>query len=132
MQVSVDRLAEVRKELAQLQDQLQPLQLRYQQEKARLNAVRELQQKKDDLQVKLEQAELRMDLAIAADIKWVPSPPAPRFLPEHEATPVNLLLYAFCSTQTTLCKCINVVSPHAKWNDCICTIHRAMSYASLA
>ncbi|KAK9861976.1 hypothetical protein WJX84_003778 [Apatococcus fuscideae] len=30
----------------------------------------ELQQKKDDLQVKLEQAELRTDLAIAADIKY--------------------------------------------------------------
>lgn len=69
MQVSVDRLAEVRKEIAQLQDQLQPLQLRYQQERGRLNAVRELQQKKDALQSKLAEAEGRMDLAIAADIK---------------------------------------------------------------
>lgn len=68
-QVSVDRLAEVRKEIAQLQDQLQPLQLRYQQERGRLNAVRELQQKKDALQSKLAEAEGRMDLAIAADIK---------------------------------------------------------------
>lgn len=69
LQVSVDRLAEVRKEIAQLQDQLQPLQLRYQQERGRLNAVRELQQKKDALQSKLAEAEGRMDLAIAADIK---------------------------------------------------------------
>ncbi len=60
----------MRKEIAQLQDQHQPLQLRYQLERTRLNAVQELQQKKDDLQVKLEQAELRTDLAIAADIKW--------------------------------------------------------------
>ncbi|KAK9841119.1 hypothetical protein WJX74_000311 [Apatococcus lobatus] len=68
--VSVDRLTEVRREIAQLQDQLQPLQLRYQQERGRLNAVRELQQKKDALQSKLADAEGRMDLAIAADIKY--------------------------------------------------------------
>ncbi len=78
-QVSMDRLTEVRRELAQLQDQLQPLQLRYQHERARLNAVRELQQKKDDLQIKLEQAELRMDMAITADIKYEPPPPPPPF-----------------------------------------------------
>lgn len=67
--MSKTRLEEVRKELAGLADQLKPLQMRYQQEKQRLDALRDLHKKKEDLQVKLELAEQRYDLAMAADIK---------------------------------------------------------------
>ena len=72
LQVSQQRLEEVRKELADLQDKLQPLMLRYQQEKQRLEGIRQLQKKKEELLMKLQEAENRMDLAMVADIKWVP------------------------------------------------------------
>ena len=69
MQVSKARLEEVRRELGGLADQLKPLPMRYRQEKQRLDALRDLQKKKEDLQIKLELAEQRRDLAFAADIK---------------------------------------------------------------
>ena len=68
-QVSKTRLEEVRKELAALQDRLQPQLMRYQQEKKRLDEIRSLQQKREELLEKLRDAEHRYDLAIAADIK---------------------------------------------------------------
>ena len=68
-QVSKTRLKEVRRELGALADQLKPLQMRYHQEKHRLDALRDLQKKKEDLQIKLGLAEQRHDLAMAADIK---------------------------------------------------------------
>jgi ATP-dependent Clp protease ATP-binding subunit ClpB len=67
---------QVRRELADLKNKLQPLQMRYQQEKKRLDELHTLQKKKEDLQVKLEQAENRMDLAMVADIKYVLHTPA--------------------------------------------------------
>lgn len=60
----------MRKELAALEDKLRPLQMRYSNEKARLDELRRLQQKREDLLQKLEQAENRMDLAMVADIKY--------------------------------------------------------------
>ncbi|KAK9793452.1 hypothetical protein WJX73_009135 [Symbiochloris irregularis] len=67
---SKGRLEEVRQELGTLADRLQPLQMRYSQEKQRLDALRDLQKKKENMLIKLEQAELRNDLAMAADIKY--------------------------------------------------------------
>jgi len=64
------RLADVRRELADLKDALAPLAAKYQREKERLDTIRSLQKKKDDLLIKLSEAERRMDLAIAADIKF--------------------------------------------------------------
>ena len=69
VQVSKARLEEVRKELGSLADQLRPLQMKYEHEKQRLDGLRELQKKKEDLVIKLELAEQRKDLAMAADIK---------------------------------------------------------------
>lgn len=61
----------MRQELGALADRLQPLQMRYAQEKQRLDALRDLQKKKEAMLVKLEEAETRNDLAMAADIKCV-------------------------------------------------------------
>ncbi|KAK9810143.1 hypothetical protein WJX72_005514 [[Myrmecia] bisecta] len=68
--VSQERLKEVRKQIQDIQDKLQPLLMRYQKEKQRLDEIRALQMKKEELLVKLEQAENRMDLAMAADIRY--------------------------------------------------------------
>jgi ATP-dependent Clp protease ATP-binding subunit ClpB len=67
---SATRLDEVRKELADLRNRLQPMQAKYQAEKERLDKLRALQKKRDDLLVKLDAAEARMDHAVAADIKY--------------------------------------------------------------
>ena len=68
-QASQDRLEEVRRELAALEEQLRPLEMRYQAEKRILDELRELQRKRDELKTKLAEAENRMDLAMVADIK---------------------------------------------------------------
>lgn len=68
MQVSKERLDQVRQEIAALKDKLRPLEMRYEMEKKRLDDIRALQ-KKEELEIKLQQAEMRMDLAMAADIK---------------------------------------------------------------
>lgn len=70
MQISQARLEEVQRELGALADKLQPLQLRYESEKVRLDNLRSLQQKKEDLQVRLQQAENRFDPATVADIRY--------------------------------------------------------------
>jgi ATP-dependent Clp protease ATP-binding subunit ClpB len=69
MQASKERLEEVRHELKELEDKLKPLLMRYQQEKQALDELRALQRKRDELKVKLTEAENRMDLAMVADIK---------------------------------------------------------------
>lgn len=58
-----------------MSDRLQPLQLRCESEKVRLDDLRSLQQKKEDLQVRLQQAKNRFDLAMVADIRY-PQPTA--------------------------------------------------------
>ena len=69
MQVSKERLDQVRQEIAALKDKLRPLEMRYEMEKKRLDDIRALQKKKEELEIKLQQAEMRMDLAMVADIK---------------------------------------------------------------
>lgn len=61
--LSVARLSEVQKELAALEDQLSPLLMKYKQEKERLDNIRRLQNKRQELIVALEMAEQRQDLA---------------------------------------------------------------------
>jgi ATP-dependent Clp protease ATP-binding subunit ClpB len=68
--VSQQRLKEVRQELGEIKDSLKPLQMRYESEKSRLDEIKRLQKKKEELQIRLEQAENRMDLAMVADIKY--------------------------------------------------------------
>ena len=64
------RLAEVRRELADLHDALAPLAAKYAREKERLDSIRSLQKKRDELLIKLSEAERRQDLPLAADIRF--------------------------------------------------------------
>jgi ATP-dependent Clp protease ATP-binding subunit ClpB len=68
--LSKERITEVRKEIGSLRERLSPLQLRYRAEKERLDELKALAKKKDELLMRLEQAENRMDLAMVADIKY--------------------------------------------------------------
>ncbi|GJM93159.1 hypothetical protein PR202_ga09689 [Eleusine coracana subsp. coracana] len=64
------RLVEVRKELDDLRDKLQPLQMKYRKEKERIDEIRKLKQRREEMQFSLQEAERRMDLARVADIRY--------------------------------------------------------------
>ncbi|KAM7265880.1 hypothetical protein ACFE04_003563 [Oxalis oulophora] len=60
----------VRKELDDLRDKLQPLQMKYRKEKERIEEIRKLKQKREGLLIALQEAERRYDLARAADLRY--------------------------------------------------------------
>ncbi|XP_047338733.1 chaperone protein ClpB1 [Impatiens glandulifera] len=64
------RLVEVKKELDDLRDKLQPLMMKYKKEKERIDELRKLKQKREELLIAIQEAERRYDLARAADLKY--------------------------------------------------------------
>ncbi|XP_019086042.1 PREDICTED: putative chaperone protein ClpB2, chloroplastic [Camelina sativa] len=64
------RLAEVRKELDDLRDKLEPLTIKYKKEKMVINETRRLKQRRDELMIALQEAERRYDLPKAADLRY--------------------------------------------------------------
>ncbi|KAI8914544.1 P-loop containing nucleoside triphosphate hydrolase protein [Gorgonomyces haynaldii] len=67
---SASRLQKVNEEISRLKEQLQPLKLKYQSERGRVDELRELNQKLEALNNKIMDAERRYDLALAADLKY--------------------------------------------------------------
>ena len=65
-----ERLRQVKEELERLNEQLQPLLVRYENEKERVEGLREYKKKLEGLQVKAAQAERDRDLARAADLRY--------------------------------------------------------------
>jgi ATP-dependent Clp protease ATP-binding subunit ClpB len=63
-------IVQVRKELDDLRDKLQPLTMKYRKEKERIDEIRKLKQRREELQFTLQEAERRMDLARVADLKY--------------------------------------------------------------
>ena len=61
---------QVRTELDDLRDKLQPLQMKYRKEKLRIDEIRTLKQRREELQFTLQEAERRMDLARVADLRY--------------------------------------------------------------
>ncbi|KAG7542919.1 P-loop containing nucleoside triphosphate hydrolase [Arabidopsis thaliana x Arabidopsis arenosa] len=64
------RLVEVRKELDDLRDKLEPLTIKYKNEKEIVNETRRLKQKRDELMIALQEAERQHDLPKAADLRY--------------------------------------------------------------
>ena len=60
----------MRKELDDLRDKLQPLMMKYRKEKERVDEIRRLKQKREELLYALQEAERRYDLARAADLRY--------------------------------------------------------------
>ncbi|CAM8985190.1 hypothetical protein QQ045_007451 [Rhodiola kirilowii] len=77
------RLAEVKQELDDLRDKLQPLTMKYRKEKQRIDEIRRLKQKREKLLFDIQEAERRSDLARVADMKY-------GSLPEIDATIAKL------------------------------------------
>eukprot|EP01079_Euglenida_sp_SAG-EU17-18_P002414 gene2414-511_t len=81
---SKQRLGSVRQQLASIKDELAPLLLRHEQERGRVDEVRKLKKKLDELNVKLTQAERRGDNMAAADIRFEAIPSIEGHLRELE------------------------------------------------
>lgn len=64
------RLAEVVKELDDLRDKLQPLVMKYKKEKERIDEIRRLKQKREEIHFSIQEAERRYDLARVADLRY--------------------------------------------------------------
>ncbi|CAB78509.1 heat shock protein like [Arabidopsis thaliana] len=64
------RLSEVRKELDDLRDKLEPLTIKYKKEKKIINETRRLKQNRDDLMIALQEAERQHDVPKAAVLKY--------------------------------------------------------------
>lgn len=64
------RLVEVKRELDDLRDKLQPLKMKYGKEKERIDELRHLKQRREELILAAQEAERRYDLARAADLRY--------------------------------------------------------------
>ncbi|KAJ2380224.1 Chaperone protein ClpB1, partial [Coemansia sp. RSA 2559] len=72
--ISKRRLEAVGQELLQLKDELNPLKLRYEQEKGLLDQIREANQRMESLRLKAEEATRLQDLEKAADLNFYAIP----------------------------------------------------------
>lgn len=82
--MSKQRLTKVQEELSNIQDELKPLILRHQAEKARVNEIRELRDKLQHLQLKVEQANRVQDLQTVADLQYYAIPDVKRRIADAE------------------------------------------------
>lgn len=82
---SQSRLAKVRAELAAVDEQLRPLIAMHQREKGRLDELRQLNNKLEELRFKAVDAERRHDLALAADLKYYAIPELQKKIAEVSA-----------------------------------------------
>mmetsp|Transcript_13893 Transcript_13893/g.35833 ORF Transcript_13893/g.35833 Transcript_13893/m.35833 type:complete len:644 (-) Transcript_13893:212-2143(-) len=68
------RLRDVKKQISDIIDELQPLKLKYENEKGRSDELKTMQEKLEQLKVKASDAERRRDLATASDLRYFAIP----------------------------------------------------------
>lgn len=71
---SKERLTHAKKEVANIEDKLQPLKAQYENEKHRGDQINEIRKKLDELKAKADDAERKYDLATASDIRYYAIP----------------------------------------------------------
>ena len=100
---SKKRKSEAEKELANIEEELKPLLLRYQNERGRVDELRALQEKLDRLQAKQTAAERSGDVQQAADLKYYAIPDVERRLAQlaSEAEAAKVAAAAATTTTTT-------------------------------
>ncbi|CAF1252716.1 unnamed protein product [Rotaria sp. Silwood1] len=81
---SKQRLKQVKEELAKIREELKPLKLRHKAEKERVDELRKLKQKLENLQVKMAQAEREKNLPLVADMKYGAIPDLEKKIAETE------------------------------------------------
>jgi ATP-dependent Clp protease ATP-binding subunit ClpB len=72
--LSIQRLADVQNELARVHEELRPLMARMDMERGRVKKLNELSQKLDQLKFKLQDAERKRNMDVAADLKYYAIP----------------------------------------------------------
>ncbi|CEP08696.1 hypothetical protein [Parasitella parasitica] len=82
---SNERLESVKEEMAKINEELKPLKLKYELTKGRLDEIRDLKQKLDDLKSKAIEAKNRYDLDTAADIEYYAIPDVEQRIAELQA-----------------------------------------------
>ncbi|KAI8076572.1 P-loop containing nucleoside triphosphate hydrolase protein [Gilbertella persicaria] len=82
---SKERLQAVTEEIARLDEELKPLKLKYEMTKGRLDQIRDLKQKLDDLRSKATEAKNRKDIDTAADIEFYAIPDVEQRIAEQQA-----------------------------------------------
>ncbi|CAO0797097.1 unnamed protein product [Mucor circinelloides] len=82
---SKERLESVKEEMARIDEELKPLKLKYELTKGRLDEIRDLKQKLDDLKSKAIEAKNRYDLDTAADIEYYAIPDVEQRIAELQA-----------------------------------------------
>ncbi|TFK77104.1 heat shock protein [Pluteus cervinus] len=82
---SKERLQLARKAIADVEEQLQPLQAAYENEKRRGDEITNVRRKIDDLKAKMEEAERRRDLATVSDLRFFALPDLQNRLEQLEA-----------------------------------------------
>jgi len=82
--MSKQRLQRVREELANLNDQLTPLYARHQTEKVRVEELRAMRRRQEELKQKVDAARRRHDLATAADLEYYALPEIAKKLKQLE------------------------------------------------
>lgn len=83
-EASKQRLKQVKEELAKIREELKPLKLRHKAEKERVDELRKLKQKLENLGVKMAQAEREKNLALVADMKYGAIPDLEKKIAETE------------------------------------------------
>ena len=73
-QASKERLATARKAIADVEDQLQPLLVAYENEKKRGDEINQVRKKIDELKAKADDAERKYDLSTASDLRYYALP----------------------------------------------------------
>lgn len=73
-EASKERLVNARKAIADVEDQLQPLQAAYEAEKQRGDEIQNVRRRIDELKAKADEAERRYDLATASDLRYYALP----------------------------------------------------------
>ncbi|CAG8530347.1 5072_t:CDS:2 [Paraglomus occultum] len=71
---SKKRLKEVKQQISTINDELLPLKAKYEEEKRRLDRLRDLKQKLEEVKAKAEDAERSKDFAVAADLRYYAIP----------------------------------------------------------
>ncbi len=79
---SQQRLTKVKEELARIDEELKPLLAMHQKERGRLDEMRTIGQKLEELKVKAADAEHKRDLALAADLRYYAIPEVERRIAE--------------------------------------------------
>lgn len=81
---SVSRLADVRRQIAKLREELQPLKARHEGGRGRIEQIRTLKNKLEDITRRAADAERKGDLALAADLRYYAYPDVKKRIQELE------------------------------------------------